>query len=449
MSETQQIGETGGSQNARPRVVIVGAGFGGLSAARGLQDAEFDVMIIDRQNHHLFQPLLYQVATAAVSPADVAVPVRSLFRGDRNIRVLMDEVIDVDLEDRVVLSRAGHYRYDYLVLATGSKYTYFGHNRWRAHSVSLKTLEDALIMRERILLAFERAEMEADEAERRRLMRFVIIGGGPTGVELAGAIAELAKSTLVRDFRHIVPTEAEILLLEAGPTLLSGFPKRLINFAQRALIRKGVTIRLETPVQDIRDDAVVVGKNEEVIPAATVLWAAGTTAGPICDWLGTETDGMGRIKVSDDLSVPGHPEVFVIGDAAHWAPPGDAPLPAVAPVAKQQGAYVARLIQRRVAGGQAPEPFRYRDEGMLATIGRGAAVANLRWIKLTGWIAWMFWGLIHIYFLIGFRNRMMVFLNWVWAYFTYGLGARLITGRQRRGWTGGQAADPPADLTEQ
>ena len=246
MSETKQTGGTGGSEEARPRVVIVGAGFGGLSAARGLRDAELDVTIIDRQNHHLFQPLLYQVATAAVSPADVAVPVRSLFRDDRNIRVLMDEVIDVDVEDRVVLSRAGHYRYDCLVLATGSEYAYFGHNRWRAHSVSLKTLEDALIMRERILLAFERAEMEADEAERRRLMRFVIIGGGPTGVELAGAIAELAKSTLVRDFRHIVPTEAEILLLEAGATLLSGFPKRLINFAQRALKRKGVTVRLET-----------------------------------------------------------------------------------------------------------------------------------------------------------------------------------------------------------
>ena len=410
-------------------MVIVGAGFGGLSAARGLQDAELDVTIIDRQNHHLFQPLLYQVATAAVSPADVAVPVRALFRGDRNIRVLMDGVIDVDVEDRVVLSRAGRHRYDYLVLATGSEYDYFGQDRWRAHSVSLKTLDDALIMRERILLAFERAEIEADGAERRRLMRFVIIGGGPTGVELAGAIAELAKSTLVRDFRHIVPTEAEILLLEAGPTLLSGFPKPLINFAQRALERKGVTVRLETPVKDIRHDGVVAGQSDAAIPAATVLWAAGTKAGEVSDWLSAEADPAGRVKIGEDLSVPGHPEVFVIGDAAHCAPPGEAPLPGVAPVAKQQGAYVAQAIRQRAAGGLAPEPFRYRDEGMLATIGRGAAVANLRWIKLTGWIAWMFWGLMHIYFLIGFRTRMMVFLNWVWAYFTYGLGARLITGR--------------------
>ncbi len=430
MSETKQTGGTGGSEEARPRVVIVGAGFGGLSAARGLRDAELDVTIIDRQNHHLFQPLLYQVATAAVSPADVAVPIRALFRGDRNIRVLMDGVIDVDVEDRVVLSRAGRYRYDYLVLATGSEYDYYGQNHWRAHSVSLKTLDDALIMRERILLAFERAEMEADEAERSRLMRFVIIGGGPTGVELAGAIAELAKSTLVRDFRHIVPTEAEILLLEAGPTLLSGFPKRLINFAQRALERKGVTVRLETPVKDIRHDGVVAGQSDAVIPAATVLWAAGTKAGAVSDWLSAEADRAGRVKIGADLSVPGHPEIFVIGDAAHCAPPGEGPLPGVAPVAKQQGAYVAQAIRQRTAGGLSPKPFRYRDKGMLATIGRGAAVANLHGIKLTGWLAWMFWGLVHIYFLIGFRTRMMVFLNWVWAYFTYGLGARLITGRQ-------------------
>ncbi len=439
MSETQQTGATGGSESARPRVVIVGAGFGGLSAARGLQDAEFDVTIIDRQNHHLFQPLLYQVATAAVSPADVAVPIRSLFRGDRNIRVLMDEVNDVDVEDRIVLSRAGHYGYDYLVLATGSEYAYFGHNRWRAHSVSLKTLEDALIMRERLLLAFERAEMEADEAERRRLMRFVIIGGGPTGVELAGAIAELAKSTLVRDFRHIVPGEAEIVLLEAGPNLMSEFPQRLIDFAQRALERKGVTVRLETPVKDIRDDGVVAGPGDALIRAATVLWAAGTKAGPVNDWLGAAADRAGRVKIGPDLSVPGHPEIFVIGDAARCASPDGAPLPGVAPVAKQQGIYVAKAIRQRAAGGPAPEPFSYRDEGMLATIGRGAAVANLRWIKLTGWIAWMFWGLVHIYFLIGFRTRMMVFLNWVWAYFTYGLGARLITGRRAK-----QRPDPPS-----
>ncbi len=449
MFEEQHPGKSNRSKKQDPRVVIVGAGFGGLSVARGLKHAKIQGTVIDRQNHHLFQPLLYQVATAAVSPADVALPIRSLFRSNRNVSVLMDEIVGIDAANKAVLTRTECYRYEYLVLSTGSEYAYFGHEAWRARVLSLKTLDDALYMREQILLAFEQAETAPDEAQRRKLMTFAIVGGGPTGVELAGAIAELAKSTLARDFRHIVPGEAEILLLEAGPTLLSGFPKRLMDFAKRALERKGVTVRLETPVKDIRDDAVVVGQNEEVIPAATVLWAAGTKACAISDWLGTETDRMGRIKIRDDLSVPGHPEIFVIGDAAHCAPPGEAPLPAVAPVAKQQGAYVARLIRGRVAGGQLPKPFRYRDEGMLATIGRGAAVANLRWIKLTGWIAWMFWGLIHIYFLIGFRNRMMVFLNWVWAYFTYGLGARLITGRQRRGWTGGQAADPPADSAEQ
>ena len=448
MDKTQHAGGADRSKEHGPRVVIVGAGFGGLWVARGLKDTKARVTIIDRQNHHLFQPLLYQVATAAVSPADVALPIRSLFRSNRNVSVLMDEIIGIDVANKAVLSRSGRYGYEYLVLSTGSEYDYFGHEGWRARALSLKTLEDALYMRERILLAFEQAETVPDEAQRRKLMTFVVVGGGPTGVELAGAIAELAKSTLARDFRHIEPAEAEILLLEAGPTLLSGFPARLIDFARKALERKGVTVRLETPVEDIRDDAVVVGRKEEVIPAATVLWAAGTKAGVIGDWLGTETDAMGRIKVGGDLSVPGHPDIFVVGDAAHWAPAGGEPLPAVAPVAKQQGAYVARLIRRRLAGGRAPGPFRYRDEGMLATIGRGAAVANLRWIKLTGWLAWMFWGLVHIYFLIGFRSRMMVFLNWAWAYFTYGLGARLITGRRGRGPTEGQSAEPPADLAE-
>ncbi len=449
MSETQRVGRCKGSTSSRPRVVIVGAGFGGLSAARGLRNAEVSITIIDRQNHHLFQPLLYQVATAAVSPADVAVPIRSLFRGDGNVAVLMDEVIDVDVENRLVVSRSGSYGYDFLILVTGSTYSYFGQDHWQAHSAPLKTLEDALIMRERILLAFERAEMEEDQAERRRLMRFVIIGGGPTGVELAGAIAELAKSTLARDFRQIAPSETEILLLEASGTLLGGFPQRLVDFAHRTLRRKGVTVRLGTTVKSILGHAVVVGEGEEVIPAGTVLWAAGTMAGPIGAWLGAETDRAGRVKVNDDMSLPGHSDIFVIGDAAHWAPPDCTPLPAVAPVAKQQGAYVARLIRMRIAGKRAPGPFRYRDEGMLATIGRGAAVANLHWIKFSGWFAWVFWGLIHIYFLIGFRSRMMVFLNWIWAYLTYGLGARLITGRHEPSWTGEQAAGQRAHPTKQ
>ena len=416
-----------------PRVVIVGAGFGGLAVASGLKRAPVKVTIIDKTNHHLFQPLLYQVATAAVSPADVAVPIRSLFRGNDNIEVLLDEVMGIDPERRTVSGQSGQYGYDYLVLATGSEYAYFGHDEWRSRTLSLKTLDDALKMREHILLAFERAEMATDDAVRRKLMTFVIIGGGPTGVEVAGAIAELARSALARDFRRIDPAKAQIVLLEARKTLLSGFPERLIRFTRQVLERKGVTVRTGTPVKDIRDDTVFVGEDGESIAAATVIWAAGTKAAVAPGWLGAEADPAGRIKIGDDLSVAGHPEIFAIGDATHCVVEDGTPLPAVAPVAKQQGAYVARLIRRRAAGGSNLGPFRYRDEGMLATIGRGAAIADLPWIKLTGWIAWLFWGLVHIYFLVGFRNRMMVFLNWVWAYFTYGLGARLITRSRRRG----------------
>lgn len=416
-----------------PRVVIVGAGFGGLAVASGLKRAPVKVTIIDKTNHHLFQPLLYQVATAAVSPADVAVPIRSLFRGNDNIEVLLDEVMGIDPERRTVSGQSGQYGYDYLVLATGSEYAYFGHDEWRSRTLSLKTLDDALKMREHILLAFERAEMATDDAVRRKLMTFVIIGGGPTGVEVAGAIAELARSALARDFRRIDPATAQIVLLEAGKTLLSGFPERLTRFTRRVLERKGVTVRTGTPVKDIRDDTGFVGEDGESIAAATVIWAAGTKAAVAAGWLGAEADPAGRIKIGDDLSVAGHSEIFAIGDVTHCAVEDGTPLPAVAPVAKQQGAYVARLIRRRAAGGSNLGPFRYRDEGMLATIGRGAAIADLPWIKLTGWIAWLFWGLVHIYFLVGFRNRMMVFLNWVWAYLTYGLGARLITRSRRRG----------------
>lgn len=414
------------AQKELPHVVVVGAGFGGLSVARGLVRAPVRVTLIDRQNHHLFQPLLYQVATAAVSPADVAVPIRTLFRDAENVAILMDEVTGIDLAGQTVAGELGTYAYDYLILATGSEYAYFGHEDWRARAPALKTLQDALDIRERILLAFERAETTEDEAERRRLMTFIVVGGGPTGVELAGAIAELARSALARDFHHIVPGEAEIVLLEAGPTLLAGFPDRLTAFARHALARLGVTVRLETPVEDIREDGVAVAGGA-IIPSANVLWAAGTRAAYVGDWLDAETDRAGRIRVAADLSVPGHPEVFVIGDAACYEPAGETALPAVAPVAKQQGAFVADMIGRRARSDDAAAPFRYRDEGMLATIGRGAAVANLHWIKLTGWLAWMFWGLIHIYFLIGFRARLMIFINWIWAYFTYGLGARLIT----------------------
>lgn len=409
-----------------PEVVIVGAGFGGLAAARGLAKAPVHVTIIDRQNHHLFQPLLYQVATAGVSPADVAVPIRSLFRTQRNATILMDTVVDIDTANRVVRGHRADHPYDYLIVATGSEYSYFGHEDWRPHAPSLKSLKDALDIREKVLLSFEYAETALDEAERKRLMTFVVVGGGATGVELAGALAELAKKALARDFRRIVPGEAEIILLEAAPSLLAGFPTKLTDFAERALSKLGVTVRLDTPVERVDEDGVVL-KSGETIPSANVLWAAGTRAPAVGEWLDAETDRQGRINVDSDLTVPGHANIFVIGDAACYAPNGATPLPAVAPVAKQQGIHIAKSIRSRAEASSAPAAFRYRDSGMLATIGRHAAVANLRWIKMKGLVAWLFWGLIHIYFLIGARNRMMVFVNWVWAYFTFGLGARLIT----------------------
>ncbi|MEM7442022.1 MAG: NAD(P)/FAD-dependent oxidoreductase [Pseudomonadota bacterium] len=421
---TAQPDET--SPEGRPEVVILGAGFGGLAAAKALAKAPVHITIIDRQNHHLFQPLLYQVATAGVSPADVAVPIRSLFRKQANTTILMDTVVGIDTEAQTVQGHRAEHRYDYLIVATGSEYSYFGHDDWRPHAPSLKSLKNALDIREKVLLSFEYAETALDEAERKRLMTFVIVGGGATGVELAGALAELAKKALARDFRHIDPSEAEIVLLEAGPSVLHGFPESLTDFAERSLTKLGVTVRLNSPVESVDADGVTLADGQ-VIGSTNVLWAAGTRAPNVRDWLGAEADRQGRIKVGGSLTVPGHNTVFVIGDAACFAQEGGKPLPAVAPVAKQQGIYAAKAIARKIAGAQAHAPFRYRDAGMLATIGRHAAVANLHRFKMKGWFAWMFWGLIHIYFLIGARNRMMVFLNWVWAYFTYGLGARLIT----------------------
>ncbi|MEO1225338.1 MAG: NAD(P)/FAD-dependent oxidoreductase [Pseudomonadota bacterium] len=412
--------------NRPHEVVIIGAGFGGLAAARGLAGAPVHVTIIDRKNHHLFQPLLYQVATAGVSPADVAVPIRSLFRNQKNATILMDTVVDVDVAAGTVRGERADHPFDTLILATGSEYSYFGHDDWRPHAPSLKSLKDALDIREKVLLAFEYAETTDDEAERERLMTFVIVGGGATGVELAGALAELAKKALARDFRHIRPREAEIILLEAGPSLLSGFPPKLTDFARRALTKLGVSVHLNAAVDKV-DGYGVTLQDGRMIPAANILWAAGTRAPAVGNWLGAETDRQGRVIVAPDLSVPGHPNIFVIGDAASYTPDGGKPLPAVAPVAKQQGAHLAKVIRGQLGPTSKPPRFRYHDAGMLATIGRHAAVANLRWIKMAGWFAWLFWGLIHIYFLIGARNRMMVFMNWVWAYFTYGLGARLIT----------------------
>jgi len=407
--------------------VIVGAGFGGLMAARGLARAPVDVLVIDRHNYHLFQPLLYQVATAALSPADIAEPIRAVLRRQRNATVLLDEVIGVDPAARAVKTRRGTRQpYDWLILATGSRYTYFGHADWPSRAPGLKSLDDATLIRRRVLLAFEEAETASEPALRQRLLTFVLVGAGPTGVEMAGALAELAHATLSRDFRNINPETARIILVEAGRRALAGFPEKLSAFAVRSLERMGVEVLLDTPIEAI-DDRGVTAKSGR-IEAANVIWCAGVEASPVARWLDMPATRGGRMQLAPDLSVPGHPEIFVIGDAAFVTGPGGEPLPGLAPVAKQQGTYVGELIARRVRGDPVPPPFRYRDEGALATIGRHSAIADFGWVRLTGFVAWVIWGIVHIFFLIGFRNRASVFLNWVWAWVTYGRGARLITG---------------------
>jgi NADH dehydrogenase FAD-containing subunit len=410
-----------------PHVVIVGAGFAGLAAAKRLGRAPVEVSVIDRRNYHLFQPLLYQVATAALSPADIAAPIRAMLRPYRNIEVLLDEVIGVDRAARRVLTKdnAGQ-SYDYLILATGSAYAYFGHEDWPRFAPGLKSVEDATAIRRRLLLAFERAETTRDLAVRERLLTFVLVGGGPTGVELAGAIAELAKATLARDFRHIDPKSARILLVEAGPRLLPGFPEKLSAYAARALARMGVDVRLETMIEHIDAEGVIA--RGERIAAATVLWSAGVQGTPVGKWLDVRTARNGTVQVDPDLSVPELPEVFVLGDAALVPGPDGTPLPGLAAVAEQQGCYVGGLIAARSEGRAGPGPFVYRNRGTMATIGRSAAVADFGAVQLTGFTAWLLWGFVHIYLLIGFRNRLAVFVNWMWSWLTYGRGARLITG---------------------
>ncbi len=414
----------------RPHVVIVGAGFAGLAAAKRLGGAPVDVTVIDRRNHHLFQPLLYQVATAALSPADVAAPIRATLRPYRNIEVVLDEVTGVDPDARRVGTRASAGQsYDVLILAPGSAYSYFGHEDWPRFAPGLKSVEDATAIRRRLLLAFERAETTPDPGRRDWLMTFVLVGGGPTGVELAGAIAELAKATLARDFRHIDPGTARIILVEAGPRLLAGFPEKLGAYAKSTLEAMGVEVRLGAQVERI--DAEGVSAKGERIAAATVIWSAGVQARPVGQWLGVETARNGAVEVGPDLSVPGRPEIFVLGDAARALGADGAPLPGLAAVAEQQGRYVGGLIAARARGRPDPGPFVYRDRGTMATIGRSAAVADFGSLQLTGTIAWLLWGLVHIYLLIGFRNRLAVFVNWVWSWLTYGRGARLITGSDR------------------
>ena len=413
----------------RPRVVIIGAGFGGLAAAKRFKRIDAEVLVVDRRNHHLFQPLLYQVATAALSPADIAAPIRGILAHQANTSVVLGAVTGIDVAGRTVLVGERRFPYDHLIIATGARESYFGHDEWAAVTSGLKKIEDATTMRRRILMAFERAEGSDDEDERRRLLTFVIIGGGPTGVELAGALAELAKAALARDFRRIDPTTARIILIEAGPRLLPNFPPRLSEVAAKALTRLGVELRLGIAVSHCDDHGAVL--EDQRIDSRTLIWAAGVTASPAADWLGITPERGGRVPVEPDLTVPGHPEIFVIGDTAQVEGP-HGPLPGVAPVAKQQGAYVARVIAARLAGKPAPPPFHYRDFGNLAAIGRKEAVVDFGWLKLTGRLAWLVWGMAHIYFLIGFRNRIAVAVDWLWSYLTYQRGARLITGEDTR-----------------
>jgi NADH dehydrogenase len=408
-----------------PRVIIVGAGFGGLTTAKALAGKPFDITVIDQHNYHLFQPLLYQVATAGLSPAEIASPIRGILSRDQNVNVMLGKVSGVDTTQREVLAEGRRIPYDTLILATGAQHAYFGHDDWAAHAPGLKTIDDATYIRRRILLAFEKAETEPDATERARLLNFVVIGGGPTGVEMAGAIAELANRALAADFRSIDPRAARIILVEAAPRLLTPFDPSLSEAAKKSLEQLGVEVRLGAAVTALDAEGVSIGA--ERIEARTVIWGAGVMASPTGAWLGAETDRAGRVKVLGDLSVPGHPDIFVIGDTALLNGADGNALPGVAPVAKQQGQYVADLLIARQTG-QTVKPFRYRDFGSLATIGRSRAVVQMGRLKIKGFIAWLLWSVAHIYFLIGFRNRLIVATNWLWNYVTFQRGTRLITG---------------------
>lgn len=409
---------------AHPRVVVLGAGFGGLNVVKGLSRVPVSITVIDRDNYHLFQPLLYQVATAALSPADIAVPIRVIFRRQRNVTVLMGEVEGIDTTAREVSVAGAHnVPYDILVIATGSVYTWFGHDEWAKHSYALKTLHDADKIRDRLLRAFERAESCPDPEQIRRLLTFVVVGGGPTGVELAGATSELARYTLARDFRHIDPAAARVVLCEAGPEILAGFSQRLSRYARNKLGQLGVEVHTNTPADAVDADGIDVAGHR--IQAANVLWAAGTEATQAARWLGVPPARRGLLPIGADCAVAGHQEIFAIGDVALQEQDGR-PLPALAPVAKQQGRYVARVIGARVMSRRLPSPFVYHDAGMLAILGRSAAVAQLPGLTLTGFIAWILWSAVHLLLLVGFRNRIIVYVEWAWAWLTYGRGARLI-----------------------
>jgi NADH dehydrogenase len=420
--------------------VIVGGGFGGLSAARSLRGAPVDVTLIDKENYHLFLPLLYQVAIAGLSPGDIAAPLREIFSKHKNIRTLMGEVSAIDVDSRRVIYDGGELPYDALIVATGSDYHYFGHDQWRPFAPSLDSLPSALEMRRRLLCAYERAEQEPDAAQRQALMTFIVVGAGPTGVELAGAIAEMARHTLQDDFRTADPRQTRVILIEALARVLPPFPADLSEKARQSLARLGVTVRTGTRVVEITDTWVVIESPQgerERLPCHTVMWAAGVRASGLSQVLhertGVELDRAGRVRVAPDLSIPNYPALFVVGDMVHLEQEGR-PLPGLAPVAMQQGVHAARQIRRWLLAGQPTQPFRYADRGTMATIGRAAAVADLRRIHLSGFVAWLLWLFIHLMYLVSFRNRLLVFVQWTWNYLTFRWGVRLIVehGRQDR-----------------
>ncbi len=419
-----------GTSKGPPRVVIVGAGFGGLACARALANKPVLVTLVDKRNYHLFVPLLYQVATAALSPADIAQPVRRILSRCGNIDVLMDEVSGVDFAAReVALANGPPLRYDRLVIATGAEYSYFGHDEWAESAPGMKTIEDAQLIRAKLLRAFELAELSTNPARQQALITTIVVGGGPTGVEVAGAVAELARHALARDFHRVRPESARIILVEAGPRILPGFPEKLAAYAEAALERLGVTVWAGKPVESIDSDGVVIGG--ERIAAGTVVWGAGVKGTPL-PWLPAETDRAGRVRVAPDLSVPGLDGVYVIGDLARCDGPDGAPLPGLAQVADQQGRHLGRALLPNLRDGAPLPPFRFRNRGNTATIGRNAAIFDFgRW-QLQGRLAWIMWAIVHVYLLVGFEKRVSVTLQWLWRYLTYGRGARLILERGRR-----------------
>lgn len=409
--------------SAMPHVVIIGGGFAGLTAARKLKRTSVGITLIDRRNHHLFQPLLYQVATAGLSPADIAYPIRSILRSQRNAEVLLGEVTGVDKNNRAVQIKDRTIFYDYLIVATGAYSSYLGHEEWVARAPSLKSIPDATHIRRKILMAFESAEMEPDPHKKRALLTFILVGAGPTGVEMAGAIAELSHHALRTDFRHVNPQSTNVILVEAGARILAGFPEELAQKAQHQLEWLGIEVRTHARVEKIDDQGVLLSGNP--IPSKNVIWTAGVTASPAAKWLDVPADRAGRVIVREDLSIPGHPEVFVIGDTATVISEGQ-PVPGVAPAAMQQGRYVAAQIRNAVRGVRTSTPFRYRNKGNLATVGRSFAVADFGRLRIAGFAAWILWLTVHIIYLIGFRNRAVVILEWAWAYLTFQRGARLI-----------------------